>query len=124
MTDNEALRQYTAAKKYRDVILAAKVPQIFGRDPEILERFRSITLRGIEEAEKIMRQAERAVDQLPRETWRNVLACRFLQGLDEYKTAEALFFCERSVLYQQKHALEYLETGKDPASAGRRPDGP
>lgn len=124
MTDLEAIRQYTAAGRYRDRILALRVPWIFDRDPEALAKYRKIVQRGLDQAEAVMRQAERAVKHLPRQEWRDIMTWRFLEGMNTYDTAETMAYCVRSIMRYERQAVEYLETERLPARPGRRPEGP
>ena len=124
MTDLEAIRQYKAAERYRDGILAERVPWIFDRDPEALAQYREIVQRSLDQAEAEMRKAERAVEQLPRPEWRDVMAWRFLQGQNIYDTAEAMAYSVRSIMRYEQQAVEYMETGKQPGRPGRPAGGP
>lgn len=124
MTDLEAIKQYRAAERYRDAILAERVPWIFDRDPEALAQYREIVQRGLDQAEAVMRQAERAVKQLPRQEWRDVMSWRFLEEMDTYDTAEAMAYSVSSVFRYERQAVEYMETGKQPGRPGRPAGGP
>ena len=115
VTDLEAIRQYKAAER---------VPWIFDRDPEALAQYREIVQRSLDQAEAEKRKAERAVEQLPRPEWRDVMAWRFLQGLNIYDTAEAMAYSTSSIMRYERQAVEYMETGKQPGRPGRPAGGP
>ena len=120
MTDLNAIKQYQAAKVYREIIPEQRAPEIYERDPGSLAEYRKIIRRGVDAAEATMHQAERAIERLPRPEWRGVLTLRFLWGFDEYETADNMGCSIRTVFRQVQQAVEYLGT----APRGRRPEGP
>ena len=124
MTNTEALRQYDGAGRYCRAITTIKIPRVFEADPAAVEHMREIWQREIDKTTAAMRQAEQAVDQLPRQEWREVIKNRMLLGFDIYTTAEIMAYSIRSVCRYEQQALEYLETGEEPARPGRPPAAP
>lgn len=113
MTDLQAITQYRAAKVERAVILDIKVPWIFLDDPEALKQYQNILQRGLDQTEKTILQAEQAIEQLPREEWKDIFVCRFIHGMDWYQTAEQVNYSMASVFRYARQAIDYLQTLPD-----------
>lgn len=123
MTDLEAIRQYKGAEGDRNAILKIWTPWIFARDSKALEKYRAILQRGLDQAEIVMRQAERAVKQLP-EDLNAVIRYRYFVGADNWRTADALYLSESTVRRYIKRAFEYFESEENAEPAARPPEGP
>ena len=124
MTDAEAIRAYLAAARYRKIILKSRIPRFIERDPVALEKVTERWRVDIKTAELVMQQAERAVEQLPRQTWREAVRLRFLEGMDVFSAGEAMFYSDRSVRRFERAAFAFLETGKEPDPDAEPPEGP
>lgn len=124
MTDEKAIRQYRATEGYRDLILNSKIPEIYARDPGSLAKYRSILQRGIDKTEAELKQAEQAIERLPKKIWRDVLEYRFILGLSAEDTADALAYSRTAIMRFQQAAFKYLETGEAPRQPRRLPEGP
>lgn len=129
MNSFEAIKEYRAAKKYREVILEACVPPVFQRDFEALTRYKEVYYRGLGCAGDIMRQAELTVERLPRQELREVVSLRFLKGMTLYETAEKLSYCLRTIGRFERQATEFFEHEESQQTvehleAGNQPGGP
>lgn len=129
MTDSKAIKEYCSIKAYFEIVKnlgPVKVPT--HAEPTREERAIIDTMREKWEYElaklrALMAKAERAIDRLP-EDLQDVMRCRYILGLDNWRTAENLFLSESTVRRYVQKAFAYLEAEENAKRAGRPPDGP
>ena len=109
MTDLEAIKQYRAASSFWEFLYDRPLPWIFARDPAIVARIRARDRARMAKAERVMRQAEKALNQLPRHEWKAAMINRYLLQRDHLATAEAMNYSEASIRRFEVRAIEYLE---------------
>ncbi len=109
MTDLEAIRQYTAASDFWEFLYDRPIPWVFARDKAIVARIRARDKVRMAKAERVMQQAERALNRLPRREWKSAMIHRYLLQHDHLTTADAMAYSEASVRRFEVRAIEYLE---------------
>lgn len=123
MTDLEAIKQYREASQYYEMFYDRPIPWVFARDPAIVARIKERDKKRMASAACVMRQAEMALNRLPRLEWREAMVNRYFLLRDHLATAEAMSYSETSVRRFERAAIEYLSrTNKGPA--GRPLNGP
>ena len=110
MTDLEAIKQYRAASSFWEFLFFRPLPsRIFADDPAIVARIRARDRVRMAKTERVMQQAERALNRLPRREWKSAMIHRYLLQHDHLTTADAMAYSEASVRRFEARAIEYLE---------------
>ena len=124
MTDVEEIEAYISAWGYRDTILKEKIPKFIQRDPEALAIINEHRQKEIIYAEAVMQKAEQAIERLPCEKWRKVMACRYFHNMTAYQAATAIYYSEKTAYRLIWAALEYLKETEKQNRQKRPPEGP
>jgi len=109
MTDLEAIKQYRAAGLFWEFLYSRPLPWIFERDPAIAAKIRERDRQRMAKAERVMRQAEKALNQLPRHEWKAAMINRYLLRRDHLATAEVMNYSETSVRRFEQAAIDHLK---------------
>ena len=109
MTDLEAIKQYRDLLSWWEVLYHQKEPRIFWDSPEIMAQREERRQRRMRKAEKTLRQAERALNSLPKREWKTAMIQRYILRRDHMEAADAMFVCERTERRYEYAAIKYLE---------------
>ena len=83
-----------------------------GRDAsgDGVERYAALVAGYVSELEARAAEVRAVISQVPNETQRRVLECRYLDGMTIEQTADALSYCAKNINYHHRHALESVKS--------------
>ena len=74
-----------------------------------VERYAGLVKEYIGELEAHAAEVRAVISQVPDETQRRVLECRYLDGMTIEQTADRLLYCVKNINYHHRHALESVK---------------
>ena len=75
-----------------------------------VERYATLVQEYVGELEARAAEVRAVISQVPNETQRRILECRYLDGMTIEQTADRLLYCVKNINYHHRHALESVKT--------------
>ena len=77
---------------------------------EGVERYAGLVKEYVGELEAHAAEVRAVISQVPNETQRRILECRYLDGMTIEQTADRLLYCVKNINYHHRHALESVKS--------------
>ena len=75
-----------------------------------VERYGALVAGYVSELEARAAEVRAVISQVPNETQRRILECRYLDGMTIEQTADRLSYCVKNINYHHRHALESVKS--------------